>query len=176
MNRKVFNIVLVVLGLVCGEAGKAQSATGAMGIVKEELPSARIEVTGIGYPPKRNISESQKRLLAQRAAIVDAYRVMSATLRGVSGYVVNGSGFLQTSGYIRGAEIKDIRYYINGKVEVDLVLPVSFQAKGVSRNINWDSVVSDISNRGYPVYYNEKQTKQITEEEWRQIRSQQKGE
>ncbi len=180
-------MMLALLGLVYMGIGEAQSASrtsGVIGVVKEELPGARIEVTGIGYPPKRKIPEPQKRLLAQRAAIVDAYRVMSASLRGVSGYVINSSGFLQTSGYIRGAEIRDIRYYINGKVEVDLILPVSFgaqplhevhaeagQAKGVNRKVDWDSIIEDISKRGYPVYYTEKQAKQITEEEWLEMRS-----
>lgn len=166
--------MLALLGLAYLGISEAQSASrtyGVISVVKEKLPGASIKVTGIGYPPRRNISFTQKRLLAERAAVIDAYRVMAITLRGVSGYVTNGSGYIQTSGFIRGAEVLDKRYYINGKVEVDLELPVNFLVKGVNERVNWDNIIGDISRRGYPVYYTEKQVKPITEEEWLELQS-----
>lgn len=169
MIKRVLIIGFAMLGLVWGGAGRAQSITGAIRVVEKELPLARIEVTGKGYPPKRDISEIKKRLLAKRAATVDAYRVMSAILNGVSGYIAGGAGYIQTSGFIKGAEISNLRYFANGKVEVDLVLPVNFLVKGVNKNIDWDSIVRDISRKGYPVYYIEKPVRQISEEEWLEI-------
>lgn len=121
MIKRVLSIGLVVLSLVCGSIS---------------AQSARIEVTGKGYPPKRNISEVRKRLLARRAAVVDAYRILSSILNGVSGSIAGGEGVLHTSGFIKGAEIKGVRYLPDGKVEVDLVLPVNFLEKGVEHETN----------------------------------------
>lgn len=169
MIKRVLIIGLVMLGLVWEGAGRAQSITGSIRVAEKELPLARIEVTGKGYSSKRQISETQKRLLAKRAATIDSYRVMGAVLNGVSGYVTGGEGCIQTSGFIKGAEISDVRYFADGKVEVDLVLPINFLVKGVNKNINWDNIVRDISRKGYPVYYIEKPVQQISEEEWLEI-------
>lgn len=108
MKMRVLSIGLVLMGLVCGEVGKAQTVL--------------ISVTGKGYPPKRRISETRKRLLARRAAVVDAYRLISVRLSGMPECLPGGSGYIHTHGFIKDAEIKNVRYFPDGKVEVDMVL------------------------------------------------------
>lgn len=110
MKKKVLSIGLVILGLAWGGISRAQPVW--------------VQVTGKGYPPKKEISEMRKRLLARRAAVVDAYRLLADKLGVVSDYVIGGSGYKQTRGFIKAAEIKDVRYFSDGKVEVDLILLV----------------------------------------------------
>lgn len=171
MITERLSIGLVVACLVFSCADKAHAGLGVVSVVKEELPSAKIVVTGKGYPSRRDISPVQKRLLAQRAATIDAYRVLASTVRGVSGYISDGSGYIQTSGFVRGAEVADMRYFANGKVEVDLMLPVKLSGGMPGGKTDWDTVVASISRRGYSVCYSEKSAKQITEQEWMELRS-----
>lgn len=108
MKKRVLSIGLVILGLVCGEVDRAQAAW--------------LLVTGKGYPPRREISEPRKRLLARRAAVLDAYRLLAVRLTSTSECIIGGTGYRHIRGFIKGAEIKDVRYFPDGKVEVDLVL------------------------------------------------------
>lgn len=171
MDKKSFGLWFAVLSLVCMSVGdKAQAGTGIINIVERELPAAHVIATGKGYPPRKDLSPVQKRLLAQRAATIDAYRAMSSTIRGVSGYIVNGTGYVTTSGFVRGAELSNARYFPNGKVEVDLTLPVNISGDRITAKVDWDSVIANISKRGYPVCYTERPVQQISEEEWMQMR------
>lgn len=172
MDKKSFGLWFAVLSLVLVLAeGKAQAGAGIINVVEKELPAAYVIATGKGYPPRKDLSPAQKRLLAQRAATIDAYRSLSSTIRGVSGYIVNGTGCITTSGFVRGAELSSVRYFPNGKVEVDLTLPVNISGNRTIAKIDWDSVVANISRRGYPVCYTERPVQQISEEEWIQMRS-----
>jgi hypothetical protein len=74
-----------------------------------------------------------------------------------------------SSGFVKGAEVSDVRYFANGKVEVCLVLPVGLASNKQRENINWDAIVFDIAESGYPVYYSEKPVRQISEEEWQKM-------
>lgn len=160
-------MVLVQLLTLCQGLDFVCAETGIISVEERDLPRASIFATGKGFPPERDISATRKKLLTKRAATLDAYRILAATLKGVSGYIADGNGYIQTSGYIRGAEVSNVRYFTDGKVEVDLILPVNFRTAGSK---DWNSIMSDISGRGYPVCYSEGQAKQITEEEWLKLR------
>ncbi len=138
-------------------------------IVQDQLPAAQLVVTGKGYSPVQLKSSAKGRLLAQRAATVDAYRTLGATLNGVSGYLERGQGYLRTSGYVRGAQVVQIRHYPDGKAEVDLTLPINLKGRRARGRTTWERVINDISGRGCQVYYLEKPKVQITEEEWVEI-------
>jgi hypothetical protein len=169
MNKKSLGIWFVALGIVLLLGNNAQAGSGIINVVREDLPGAKILVTGKGYPPNKNLSSAQKHLLAKRAATIDAYRVLASTVNGVSDYIIGGSGVVQASGFVKGAEIYDVKYFANGKVEVDVVMPVSFLGNKKSEKINWDTVISNIAKKGYPVCYSEKPVKQISEDEWMDI-------
>lgn len=171
MNRKSLNVWLVILGIVFVWKYNAQADSCMLNIVQEELPSARIVATGKGYPPNRNVSSAQKRMLAKRAATIDAYRVLASIVNGISGYIVEGQGFVKSSGFVKGAEVSDVKYFANGKVEVDVIVPVNLVGNKSEGKLDWDMVVNDISRKGYSVCYSERPVKQISEEEWMQMRS-----
>ncbi|MDH5544958.1 MAG: LPP20 family lipoprotein [Gammaproteobacteria bacterium] len=48
-----------------------------------KVPSVRVRATGYGAPPKSFYSDPQRRLMAMRAAKVDAYRSLAERIRGV---------------------------------------------------------------------------------------------
>lgn len=164
-------VVAVVLQLFGGaeEVFADTQTKGEIEIVESALPEAHIKVIGKGYPPRYGKSRTGARLLAKRAAMVDAYRVLASTLNGINGCVSGGSGYFTVSGYIQGAEVKEVRYYKDGRTEVVLILPVSLSNRYKSGSITWDAVIEDISTKGYNVYYPDKKVKQISESEWIQM-------
>lgn len=126
MKMRVLVVVLTTLCLAFFCAGDAQSAVSTVKIVEGSCSNSTIVVVGKGYAPVRKFSDTQRKLLAKRAAVLDAYRNLSAKLSGMSSRVQNGTGCFNTSGYIKGAEIRKVRYYCNGMVEVELVMPIVF--------------------------------------------------
>ena len=86
-----------------------------------------ITVTGKGAAPAdENLSEAQRYLLSERAAIVDAYRKLAEKLQGFivrtltnsGNYIVNNDAVkVQAEAYIKGAEIVDIHHFENGVCE-----------------------------------------------------------
>lgn len=104
MIKKIFIIGFLVMGLVFGPEGRAQ------GLV----------VIGKGYLPRReDISLVRRRLLARRAAVLDAYRKLALAKSGVP---IPRNGKIHQYSFIRGAKIKDVRYFPDGMVEVEMVL------------------------------------------------------
>jgi hypothetical protein len=103
-------------------------------VVLERLKTASIifRATGEGiYPEDSSMSLAQKKLMAKRAAIVDAYRKL---LEKVNEIEVNSESKLEdllikhdevtakVSGFIRGAQIVDVRTERDGVVEVDVMM------------------------------------------------------
>lgn len=94
-----------------------------------------IRVTGAGAPPDRG-NMAQKRLMAERAALADAYRKLTEVVHGirvnsetiVRDYVVE-SDVIKTKveGLIHGVQKLDQRYMSDGSVEVDVVLKLNGQ-------------------------------------------------
>lgn len=92
----------------------------------------QITVTGTGAAPGgANQTAGQKRLLAQRAAVGDAYRQLAETINGVrvdsetvvENYVTT-SDIVRTrvSGLIKGAKIGTPRFMSDGTVEIDVTV------------------------------------------------------
>jgi hypothetical protein len=112
----------------------AASQTFAGIVVLERLKTESIifKATGEGvYPEDSSMSSAQKKLMAKRAATVDAYRKL---LEKVNEIEVNSESRLEdslmkhdevtakVSGFIRGAQIVDVRTEQDGIVEVDVVI------------------------------------------------------
>jgi len=83
-----------------------------------------IRVTGVGLPPRIYATPAQLHLMAERAAVVSAYRNLALVLGQGSQIVADGSRYLTVSGYVQGAQITQTRYYSDGRVEVDMTLAV----------------------------------------------------
>ena len=83
-----------------------------------------IRATGVGLPSPTAVSRAQQRLMAERAAILTAYRNLALALGQGSQVVTDGGRYLAASGYIQGAQITQTRYYPDGHVEVDVTLAV----------------------------------------------------
>ncbi len=80
-----------------------------------------VVVSGIGYPPIKAQSAAQARLMAKRAAILDAYR------NALSG-AASGTGDEQTfytglSGFVKGMVIKKEEYLEDGGVRIQVAVP-----------------------------------------------------
>jgi hypothetical protein len=89
-----------------------------------------IYVTGKGIADKDS-ENAESRLLAERAAIIDGYRLLSEKLAGIllqassknENYKLSSDSIItQTQSYVRGAEIVNIIHNENGIVEVQMKL------------------------------------------------------
>jgi len=79
-------------------------------------PEEIISVQGTGYPPIRAESAAQARLMAKRAAIVDAYRNALATSASPGkGDEVN---YQELSGFVSGITITNEEYLQDGGVRI----------------------------------------------------------
>lgn len=82
-------------------------------------PAAEVRAVGIGYPPPNGtINEVQGRLLAERAALVDALRNVArqtgrATPRDYRGVIEVGA-------IVHGFRIERITQLPDGRVEIDI--------------------------------------------------------
>ena len=169
MFKKFFCVFVCGTGVIIILTGNIYSSVySRVRIVKSNPPSIEIISTGIGYPPNRNMPSAKKHLLAQRAATIDAYRILLSVVKGLSDSVTSGPGYIYTSGYIKGAVITQVREFINGKVEVDLSLSVKVKSAG-NENTIYDKLIEGLSKKGYPVYYSREQRKEITDDEWQKL-------
>ncbi len=96
----------------------AASQTFAGIAVLEQLKTESIifKATGEGvYPEDCSMNSAQKKLMAKRAATVDAYRKLLEKVNEIS-------DCSRVSGFIRGAQIIDVRTERDGVVEVDVMM------------------------------------------------------
>lgn len=106
-------------GIVCGSPVETPLSRQA-----EPVSNGRLRVTGRGRAPERAMSKPQLRLMAKRAAMVEAYKNMVVALGEVRSSVVGGTGHETVRGFVKGIELTETRYYENGDVEVDIELVV----------------------------------------------------
>jgi hypothetical protein len=92
-----------------------------------EPAAARLRVTGRGHPPQRAMSESQSRIMAKRAAMLEAFKNMAKALGKVQTHLTEGTGHESVNGFIKGMELMETRYYPNKDVEVDIELAIQAQ-------------------------------------------------
>lgn len=90
-----------------------------------------LHARGIGFEPqRRSLSPVQKRLLAKRAALADGYRNL---LRAARHFPKRDSRspfkIEEVSGYLKGVEVENSRFYTEGKVEVELKLQLNGQVE-----------------------------------------------
>jgi hypothetical protein len=125
-------VLLLMTSLMLSESLFSQATAGIIVLETLKTETVTIKATGEGVAPNdSNLTNAQKRLMAKRAATVDAYRklvektkliqVDSKTL--LSDYMVeNDSLTAKVSGYIRGAKIEGYRWLDDGTAEVDVAI------------------------------------------------------
>lgn len=78
-------------------------------------------VEGVGYPPIKAENVVQARLMARRAAILDAYRNALAR-KGASGYE-NDFRYSDLDGFVKGMTIIDEEYLADGGIRITAQIP-----------------------------------------------------
>ncbi|MCX6897819.1 MAG: hypothetical protein NT105_03890 [Verrucomicrobia bacterium] len=125
-----------------------------------------VHVTGVGLPPRIYGPRGQMHLMAERAAVVSAYRNLALALGQGSLIVADGSRYITTSGYVQGAQITQTRYYPDGRVEVDMTLAVEHPPVAPA--------IMPPSPPLQPPQKVETQKRQISEKEWLELYKQPK--
>lgn len=125
-----------------------------------------VSATGVGLPPRMVASSAQLHLMAERAAVVSAYRNMALALGQGTQIVTDGTRYVTTSGFIRGAQITQTRYYPDGHVEVDVTLAVEHPPMA-------PAIVPPPPPAEIPQKV-ETQKRQISEKEWLELYKQSK--
>ncbi|MDD5557634.1 MAG: hypothetical protein PHN82_10375 [bacterium] len=83
-----------------------------------------LTATGRGRAPARAAGDARAMLMARRAAMLEAYKNLSAALGMGRSTVRGGTGHETVSGFLQGVRVLETRYYENGDVEVDVEAPV----------------------------------------------------
>ena len=136
--RKIVILLLFVVPfcfsscMTLGVFSKKENEKASIPVVYGDIhKGATIFVTGKGIAEKDDIDTTKGCLLAERAAIVDGYRLLSEKLAGIllnsssknENYNLSSDTIMaQTQSYVRGAEIVNISHKENGIVEVQMKL------------------------------------------------------
>lgn len=124
---------LLLSGLGASPAARAANLEREVANGRLDWTSGTLTVTGSGAPPAID-NPAQKRLMAERAAMVDAYRKLAEAVNGVQvfsetvvkNYVTESDTIrLSVNATIRGARpVSKPRYLSDGTVEIDLAMPI----------------------------------------------------
>jgi hypothetical protein len=145
--RQLFLASALILSSLASLPSQAQSPSTqsvqgvreTMGAVTIDWSEGVIQVTGTGAPPDRGTA-SQRRLMAERAAIADAYRQLAEAINGVrvdaetvvKDYITESDTVrIKVGALIRGAQKIDRRFLSDGSIEIDMVLKL-YSEEGLS--------------------------------------------
>ncbi|MBW1659060.1 MAG: LPP20 family lipoprotein [Deltaproteobacteria bacterium] len=93
-----------------------------------------IRVTGKGIAPEGTTNPAQAKILSERAAMADAYRLLSEKLRGVlltsfqttrNAQITADVVRTQTEAILRATQVLDTRHYPDGLTEIDMAIRIS---------------------------------------------------
>lgn len=127
----LFRIVTIIaVAAICYASPPAASAEGRYGLNEG---AGILSVIGSGRPPVAVQRSAQARLLAERAAIIDAYGAAARLLSGAIPQAVSGEdGY---SAFFRGGTVRQSDVASDGSVKVELEIPVSPELAGILREI-----------------------------------------
>lgn len=134
----VFFVALLTIPVSCVQQPNVLTkAEEVPGIYEgQDNPNAfiLIRVTGKGIAPEGATNPAQAKILSERAAMADAYRLLSEKLRGVllisfqttrNAQVTDDVVKTQTEAILRATQVLDTRHYPNGLTEVDMAIRIS---------------------------------------------------
>jgi len=119
-------------GRPMGEVGPAYDAPAP----REEWVPFRVTAKGGGAPPPNAVNQAQARLMAERAAKIDAMRNLleqayGVTIRShttVKDFITqNDTIRAKVDAYIKGARVIDTRYMSDGSVEIEMEVILDYQ-------------------------------------------------
>lgn len=167
--------ILLLMILFSGAFPIPPAFAGDEAFVRMESPSKGrdagpagmvIRASGVGLEPAGR-SGAQARLMARRAAIVDGYRKLGAMRGRVLGSFTGKTYHESASDFIRGAVVVETRYYYDGRVEVDMELPVA--AGEVGGAATAERIRETLVRSGIAVVEVEPGRRRITREEWEEL-------
>lgn len=165
MKFRIFLLVMCVVG--AANLGWGASKKGADTVTIQYDPRVKtstLRSVGVGHPPEGRIySAAQRRLLAKRAATVMAYRDLLKASQTVHPLLPVGQGIEVVSGYLQGAQEVETRYYSNGRVEVEMVLPLGSVAD------SYEGTRVIFSKTTYPVCEIDRGAREISKEEYEEL-------
>lgn len=141
MRNILFIGVICIASLMYGCANQPSSVLSSA----EEIPGIyegqnnpnayiTIRVTGKGIAPEGITNPAQAKILSERAAEADGYRLLAEKLRGLlvttfqttrHAQVTEDIIHTQTAALLRATQIVDIRHYPDGLAEVDMVIRIN---------------------------------------------------
>ncbi len=107
---------------------------------KAEWVPIKISAKGAGAPPPTAVNPAQARLMAERAAKVDAMRNLLEQAYGVTisshttvrNFVTeNDTIRARVDAYVRGAKVVDTRYLSDGSAEVEMELTLGYEFRRI---------------------------------------------
>ena len=125
MKKKISVIFAILAAMVIAGCATPQPAPEPQG----EWVPVRVTAKGGGAPPATAVNQAQARLMAERAAKVDAmrnlleqtYGVVISSHTTVRDFVTeNDTIRARVDAYIKGAKVIDTRYLSDGSAEVEM--------------------------------------------------------
>lgn len=119
-------------GRPLGEVGPAYDAP----LQREEWVPFKVTAKGGGAPPANAVNQAQARLMAERAAKVDAMRNLLEEAYGVTikshttvrDFITQDDTIkAKVNAYIRGAKVVDTKYLSDGSVEIEMEIVLDYQ-------------------------------------------------
>ena len=137
---KVRAVVILAVFLVMAVAGCYVQQVPPTPEPRAEWVPIKISAKGAGAPPATAVNQAQARLMAERAAKVDAMRNLLEQAYGVTissnttvrNFITeNDTIRARVDAYIRGAKIVDTRYLSDGSVEVEMELTLGYEFRRI---------------------------------------------
>jgi hypothetical protein len=152
--KHIFTAVLAAALLVCMTAASALAATStaSSGVNWEDN---KIQAVGMGIAPTYAHSAAQARILARRAAVVDAYRNLAEQAKGVNidadttvenAMVTNDTIHQKMSAFIQGARIVSEKMESDGSYTVTMEVPLF----GVSNSLSSTVLEKPAQKESFP--------------------------
>lgn len=150
MKLRPANIILTIMAILVLAASTTFAAES-----KIDWSGNYITVTGYGAPPAHSINIGQARMMARRAAVVDAYRQMAEIVNGVQVdsettvrdmVVENDLIKTKVTGLVRSARVVEERQ-VEGGYEVTMTVPLF----GVSGSVAASVLPQNTTKESFPM-------------------------
>ena len=162
-------IVFLLSGLLFEGTGVARAEDGKQifltideDAVQQRPCSAILEATGVGKAP-RGRSPAQARLLAERAAKVQAYRNLIRSVDRLSPLIQGEAGIVASTGFIHGVKVVEKIYLPGGRVKIRMIMNLNFANTETACDA-W--IMEKIKMYNIPVFRVDRKIVEVSERDW----------